>query len=388
MSHATAVEAFPLLSPAQINRATLARQLLLEPAGLDPVAAVGQLAGLQAQEAASPYLALWTRLARFDAADLDAAFRARSVVKASLHRMTLHVVTRDDYLAFLPAVLPMLRRMTRTQRGAAPDDDRRSALLEAGLAHAATPRSNSEIRDHLASLAPEYVDDNAWWWVRRSGPFVHVPAATPWSFGRRANVIDARVWLDGSTFLAEVPALERFVRRYLGALGPATVADLANWSKLPIARLRIGIEAVAASGDLRHFRDEAGRDLLDLDGAPRPEADTPAPPRYLPMWDSLLLGHADRTRVISDAHRAEVIRGNGDTMASFLVDGQVAGRWWTTPDGELDGGQRLPRIVIEPFHRLSAVVERELESEGERLARFVAPLEPAVYSRYRWQLTR
>lgn len=376
-----------MLTAAQINRATLARQLLLEPADLDPVTAIGRLAGLQAQEAASPYIALWTRLPRFEAADLDAAFQARTVVKASLQRMTLHVATRDDYFAFLPAVLPMLQRMTRTQRGSAPDDARRAALVDAGLAHAAVPRTNTEIRDHLATMAPEYTADNAWWWVRRSGAFVHVPTATPWSFGRRANVIDARVWLGGTPFLDDVPALEWLVRRYLGAFGPASVADIAAWSKLPMARLRVGVAALDAVDAIRRDRDEAGRELLDLDGAPRPHGETPAPPRYLPMWDSLLLGHADRTRVIADAHRAMVIKGNGDTLPTFLVDGRVAGLWWALPDGETVGGERLPRIVRNSFAPLTTTVERQLESEGERLARFVAPLEPFVYSRYRWQLT-
>jgi hypothetical protein len=331
---------------------------------------------------------MWTRLARFDAADLDAAFQARDVVKASLQRMTLHVATREDYLAFLPAVLPMLRQMTRSLRGTAPDDARRAELLDAAMRFAAVPRSNTEIRDHLAALAPEYMNADAWWWVRRSGPFIHVPTATPWSFSRRSNLIDARVWLDDPPFHDEVAGLECLVRRYLEALGPATVADIANWSRLAVVRVRIGVDAIDAAGDLRRLSDERGRELLDVDDAPLPDAETPARPRYLPMWDNLLLGHADRTRVISDAHRAQVIRQNGDTLPSFLVDGHVAGLWWALPDGETDGGARLPRIVREPFEPLPRAVERELDREGERLARFVAPLEPFVYSRYRWQVTR
>ncbi len=166
------------------------------------------------------------------------------------------------------------------------------------------------------------------------------------------------------------------------AFGPATAADLAAWSGVAVGRVRPGIAAVEAAGDLRRFSDERGRELLDLEGAPLPDADTPAPPRLLPMWDSTVLAFADRTRLISDEDRRIVIARNGDTLPTFTVDGVVAGLWWAEPAG---GGRT--RIAIEPFRPpLRRADAQALEQEGERLAAIVAPAEPAVYSRYqRWR---
>jgi hypothetical protein len=151
---------------------------------------------------------------------------------------------------------------------------------------------------------------------------------------------------------------------------------------LPVGRIRPGIAAVDAAGDLRRFTDERGRELLDLDGAPLPDADAPAPPRLLPMWDSIVLAFADRTRVISDEDRRLVIARNGDTLPIFTVDGIVAGTWWA---GAVAGGRT--RIVIEPFRPpLGRAEARALEQDAGRLAALVAPLEPAVYARYqRWR---
>jgi hypothetical protein len=171
--------------------------------------------------------------------------------------------------------------------------------------------------------------------------------------------------------------MEHLVRRHLAAFGPATVRDIAAWSGAAVASLRPALAALDAAGVLRRFADEAGRELLDLEDAALPAADVPAPPRLLPMWDNLLLAHADRTRVISDEHRALVIARNGDVLPSFLVDGRVAGLWWAESDGAAS------RIVLEPFAPLPREARSALESEAERLAAFVAPLEPTVFSRYR-----
>ena len=175
-------------------------------------------------------------------------------------------------------------------------------------------------------------------------------------------------------------ALERLVRRYLGAFGPATLADVAQWSGIPVARIRPAVEAIESAGDLRRFSGESGAKLIDLTGAPLPDEDVPAPPRLLPMWDSVVLAFADRSRVINDADRARVIARNGDALPVFLVDGVVAGRWWATADGT------DTRIELEPFGRLAARDRRALEALGDRLATFVAPHEPNVYSRFqRWR---
>lgn len=373
----------PVLSNTRLNRATLARQLLLEPSLLDPVAAIEQIGGVQAQEPASPYIGLWTRLGSFETATLDEAFRTRAIVKATLMRGTLHAVSLNDYLRLLPAILPMLRRLNvRAGRGT-PTRSAIDRLAKAAIEFSAEPRTNVELREHLEALAEDDLEtDVPWWWVRRHSPFVHVPGPVPWSFSRRPALIAAEAWTGGRAFAAESAAIEHLVVRYLGAFGPATLADMTAWSGLGVASLRPAIAALDEAGKLRKFSDERGRELIDNDDAPIPEGDIAAPPRFLPMWDSLVLGHADRTRVLSDDHRAIVIGRNGDTLPTFLVDGRVAGLWWAESDGN------ATRIVLEPFRALMQPVRRALEQEGERLAAFVAPHEPEVYRRYRWSRAR
>jgi hypothetical protein len=372
----------PVLSVGQLNRATLARQLLLERARIRPATAIERIGGLQAQEPASPYLALWSRLADFDPKALDRAFERRRLVKATLMRSTLHVVTRDDYLHLLPATLPMLQGLNRRGQGPEPDRDRIRLLADAALVFANPPRSNTAIRDHLAEVVDDMSPDDALWFVRRYAAWVHAPTGGSWSFSRRPVLTGASTWLDEATFADETAALEHLARRYLGAFGPATVADMSAWSGLTGARLRPALAAIEAAGELRRFADDRGRELHDLAGAPHPPTDVPAPPRFLPMWDSLLLAYADRTRLISDAHRRLVIARNGDTLPTFLVDGRVAGLWWAEVAGSSS------RIVLEPFVALGRTERRELEREGERLAAFIGPLEPDVYRRYRTSLAR
>jgi winged helix DNA-binding protein len=369
-----------VLDARRLNRATLARQSLLDraQAGVAAAEAVERFGGLQAQEPASPYLALWTRVEGFEAPALHRAFHERAIVKATLMRATLHAVSRDDYRHLLPAVRPMLRGLNRRERGGGPGPDRLMPLADAALAYAATPRSNVELREHLASLVDgEFDPDDAWWWVRRHAAFVHAPSEVAWAFGRRPSLVAAATWLEGGGFAEEADGLERVVRRHLAAFGPASAADIAAWSGLTVVRLRPAIDVVEAAGDLRRFSDERGRELLDLAAAPRPDGDVPAPPRLLPMWDSVLLAFADRTRIVSDEHRPVVVARNGDTLPTFLVDGRVAGLWWAERDG------RRTRVVLEPFGRLRRDNRRALEREGERLAAFVEPLEPEVFARYR-----
>ena len=295
------------------------------------VAATERIGGLQAQEPASPHIGLWTRLAGFEPAELDRAILDRTVVKGTLMRSTLHLVSAADYLHLWPAIVPELDGIRRRDRAQPPSPRRLATLRARAEAFTAEPRGLGELRDHLGpadGLAP----DEIVWWVRRSVAFAHAPSEVPWSFGRRPRLAHALAWLGADGWPAVADALERLVRRYLGAFGPATAADLAQWSGLAVGKLRPGIAAVDAAGDLRRFSDERGRELLDIDGAPLPDADTPAPPRLLPMWDSTVLAFADRTRLISDADRRVVIARNGDTLPTFTVDGVVAGLWWAEAD--------------------------------------------------------
>jgi hypothetical protein len=297
-------------------------------------------------------------------------------------RSTLHAVSLEDYRHFLPALLPMFRTLRRRLGNDPPRIERVAELADASLAFASEPRSNVELRDHATALDPDIARDVAWWLIRRYAAFVNVPDGATWSFGRRPIYVDASVWLDGAAFADESAAVTHLARRYLAAFGPASMADAAAWSGLPIARLRPGFAAQEAGGELVRFADERGRELLDLADAPRPDGDFPAPPRLLPMWDSLLLAYADRTRVISDDHRRVVVARNGDTLPTFLADGRVAGLWWAEADGP------TTRVVLEPFGRLARPDRLALEREGERLAAFVAPREPDVYRRFRWTRAR
>lgn len=299
-------------------------------------------------------------------------------------RATLHAVSAADYLRFLPALRPMHHGLRRRGTGSI-DEAIVRRLGRSALAFAAEPRSNQVLRDHVDREAVRLgVDlDEAWWWVRLRHDFIHVPTTRPWSFSRRPALAAAAAWLGDPAFVSEPLAIEHLVRRYLGAFGPATIADAAAWSGLTITRLRPALAAIEEAGDLWRARDEQGRELLDLAAAPRPGSAIPAPPRLLPMWDSLLLAHADRTRIIDDAARSLVIGRNGDTLPTFLVDGQVAGLWWVVAEP-----RSRCRIELEPFRRLTAASKRDLVREAERLAAFLEPLEPTVYGRYRTSRAR
>ena len=357
----------------------LARQLLLEPADIDVVDAVERIGGLQAQEPASPYVGLWARVSGFQAAALTTAIADRRLVKSTLMRATLHLVSASDFRSLWPAIVPMLENQRRQDRLEPPSAERLAALRQRVSTFASQPRSLTELREHVGELDGLPADELVWW-LRRRHPLAHAPSDVPWAFGRRPQLADADAWLGDGEWPDVATAMERLVRRYLGAFGPASVADIARWAGLSVARVRAGADAVEAAGDLRHFRADTGRALLDLKDAPLPDEDVPALPRLLPMWDSTVLAYDDRTRVVSDADRPRIVARNGDTLPVFLVDGVVAGRWWAL----VEGGRT--RIDLEPFHPLRAADRVALEDLGERLARFVEPHEPNVYARYqRWR---
>ena len=362
------------LTPRQLNRATLARQLLLRREHLDPVSAVSRLGALQAQEPASPYLALWTRLADLDAAALGAALQDRRLVKATLHRSTLHLISAADYQAAVTAITVVLRTKWMNEARGLPVVRTLPELAEESLAYAAEPRTNMEMRDHAGTLGEPVPGDDLWRRIRRYGHFVQVPGREPWSFGRRPSHVAARAWIEGSP-ADELASLEHVVRSHLVAFGPSRLADVSQWSGLAVGRLKVGLDRIR---EVRTFRDEGGHELFDLPGTPLPDADTPAPPRFLPMWDEILLAYKDRGRVLPERHRRRVIAPNGDVLPTYMVNGLVAGLWWA------EGGHDEPtRIVLEPFEPFDARTRQALEKESERLAEFLVSREPRVYRRYR-----
>jgi hypothetical protein len=354
-----------------LNRATLARQLLLGRESLGAVEATRRIVAIQGQQAASPYIALWNRLDRFDPGELDAAYANRELVKATLMRFTLHVVHVSDHPAMHQAMQPVLRSRLVDARytGTGLTRDNAEAVIEELLEFLAKPRSNAEIEAWLqerVELAPKQL----WWALRSFVPVLHSPTGGPWAFGYRPSYMSSTSPHTLPDEAASEEALQRLVWRYLEGFGPATVADVSQFALVTRKRARVAVEALGNQLELLKGAD--GKDLYDVPGGLRPDEDTPAPARLLPMWDSTLLAYEDRSRLIPPEYRKLVIRMNGDTLPTLLVDGYVAGIWRT-----VDGG-----IEATAFHKLPAKVWKELAAEARALTTFLAKRDPNPYSRY------
>ena len=358
------------LSARALNRATLARQLLLRRERVPVTDALRRVVALQAQEPASPYLALWNRIEGFEAAELDRAFATHAVVKGTSVRITLHAVLAEDHGPFHEAMQPTLRasrlnddRFRVAGLGVSGVDE----LLPEVLAQLGEPRSNADMEAWLDQRLGVLERPGIWWAVRTYAPIVHAPTGGPWSFGPRPAYLAAR---DQERLGDPEAALPHLVRRYLEGFGPATVPDIAQFGMLTRPRIRA---AVAALGDAVVTRDGPGRDpLLDVADGLLPDEDVPAPPRLLGMWDEVLLAYADRSRLIPEAWRKTVIRQNGDVLPTLLVDGHVAGVWRAVEDG----------IEATAFEPLDDDAWAGLDDEARRLRAFLADRDPSVYRRY------
>ena len=340
-----------VLTQRELNRTTLLRQLLLRRERLSPLRAVERLAGLQAQLPSSPYLALWSRLEGFERGSLERALVARRIVKALLMRATMHLVSARDY-PYLDAAVREARTLTRA-RGTAPPPDR---LVERVVALARErPRTRTEIMAALgfSSRTQEVEELRTYSWVMALGRLEQTPESAFYGF-RGSPMYEPA----DHEHPPRSDAVAFAIRRYLAAFGPATRADVSQWSGVPIRDLEPGLERLR----LRTFRDERGRELLDLPRAPLADGDVSAPARLLPRWDELLLAHKDRTRVLAEEHRRAVIHKNGDVQQTFLVNGVVAGLWRQDGDG----------IALEPFEPLPPPRRRELEDEATRLEAWLA----------------
>jgi DNA glycosylase AlkZ-like len=337
-----------VLTQRELNRTLLARQLLLERKKLAPVALIERLVGMQAQWPPAPYVGIWSRATTFRRATLERSLLATDVVKASLMRNTLHLVTRRDYPVFWTA----LHDIPSWPDAAAIADGVRVAPLIRELALAGPLRA----QDGLAYLEREhgFVDAHrtrVWHVARTRSHVTHAPQTALWS--SRPQALFAPV--DEPEPVEKLAAISEIIRRYLGAFGPASRADIATWSGMRIADFSAALETLEP---LRRFHDERGRELLDLPRAPLPAADVPAPVRLLPKWDNLLLSHDDRTRVLPEEYRKRVIAKNGDVGQTFLVDGVVAGEWTADAKG---------KIALTLYAPLPRVARRELEDEAARL---------------------
>ncbi|AUX40088.1 hypothetical protein SOCE26_014850 [Sorangium cellulosum] len=349
------------LTRKELNRATLARQMLLVRERTTTVHGIERLVALQAQLARPPFIGLWSRLVGFRREELVQRALRREVVRAPFLRGTLHLVSAKDYLELHPVIAPVLHAAVRSvlrARADALDVDR--LVAEARVYFDEEPRTMDELRDHLAALHPEGDVRAMALAVRMHLPVVQVPTETPWGYPGTADFAPAASWL-GKPF-RESDGPHALVLRYLASFGPATATDVQTWAGLP--RMKDVLHALR--GQLCTFRDERGRELFDLPDAPRPPADTAAPARFLPDYDNLLLAHDDRTRVIADEHRGRILlSANLRILPTFLVDGFVAGTW------TIERKRASATLVVAPFEALSREAREQLAGEGEALLRFV-----------------
>ena len=349
------------LTTRQLNRATLARQMLLtrEPVGVAD--AVARLAGQQAQEAKPPFLGLATRLSSFDPQVLVGALHRREVVRGMLMRGTLHLVTAADYLAFRPALQPVMEQAVRVLGARAEGLEPGPVLAEARALFAAAPRTFGELRPLLAEAFPGVNERALGYTVRTHLPLVMMPTDDRWAFPANSRFTLADEWLGRA--MPDGNDGRDLVLAYLRAFGPASAADVQAWSGL-----RSAADALdALRPQLRSFSDERGRELFDLPTAPRPPADVPAPARMLPEFDNLLLAHADRSRIVADSDRPRVVTKNLRVRATLLWDGFVRGTW------EIKRKGKAAAVVVTPFEGLPAGALAECEDEAETLLRVAEP---------------
>ncbi len=361
------------VSERQLNRATLARQLLLQREPTSVVDAVHRIVAIQAQAPASPYVSLWNRVAGFDPADLDAAFAEGALHKATLMRITLHAVTAADH--------PVFRDGMRTTHRAAGLGDRR--FTDTGLSiddadrlvphlveFAAEPRTTNEIDRMLADRLGASPGPGLWRALRMIAPLVHAPTGGPWTFGTRPSYVASPT---GSAPEDHGRCVQHLLRRYLEGFGPATVQDITQFTML--RRPEIAPALAAMADDLVTLEGPGGTVLYDVPEGLLPDEGTPAPPRLLAMWDSVLLAYADRSRMIPPECRPLVIRRNGDVLPTVLVDGHVAGVWRPVEDG----------IEVRAFEGWGDDAWEGLAREADGLGRLLADRDPNVYARYtRW----
>ena len=350
------------LTVADLNRATLARQMLLAREKTTALAAVERLGGLQAQLAKPPFIGLWSRVAGFEAADLVALAEKRKVVRATAMRATLHLMTAKDYVALRPALAPMLAAaMAGVLRERAKGLDLTRVTAAARRCLEARPLTFEELRLELAREWPDLDARAMGYAVRTTLPLVQVPGGEDWGWPGSACFAVAETWLGAR--IPDAASAEPLVLRYLGAFGPASVKDAESWSGL--RGLAPAFEALGTK--LARFRDDKGKELFDLVKAPRPPAGTPAPVRFLPDYDNLMLGHADRRRVVADVHRPKLATKNLRILASFLVDGFIRGTW------RIERARKAAEMVLEPFEDVARKARPELAAEGAALLRFAEP---------------
>jgi winged helix DNA-binding protein len=354
-----------VLGRQALNRALLERQMLLARRSVPVGEALEHLVGVQAQAPDAPYVGLWSRLAGFEATSLAEDVNERRAVRMPLMRATIHLVTARDARALRPVVQPALERSFAGSEFA-----RELAGVDVEDLHAVgralveeRPRTRAQLVPLLAERWPDHHPTSLVYSLTYRVPLVQVPPRGVWGSRGPAAWTTVSSWLgDGADPTASVDDL---VLRYLAAFGPATVKDVQTWSGL--ARLRDVTDRLGSR--LRRFRDESGAELVDLPDAPRPDPGVPAPPRFLPEYDNVLLSHADRTRINPDGRRVPLPPGNGAATGTILVDGLFRGTW--DVDRATDGSAAT--LTVRPFTPLSQPEADAVTKEAAALVAFLAP---------------
>jgi Winged helix DNA-binding domain len=340
-----------VLSQRELNRALLARQLLLERGRLALPRALERIGGIQAQYAPSMYIGLWSRLEGFERDQLTRALERRSVVQASLMRVTIHLVSARDFWPFAVGLRePRRDAWFRTRR----DDPSRRQVAAAAERVRRLLGDGSRSRAELIEGMDARLFNGVGIWL----DLVRAPPGGTWEHRRADVYATAESWL-GPSGATQEEGLELLIRRYLQGFGPAAPAEVAEWIGVPTRPVADALDGL----ELRRFRTEDDGLLVDLPRAPLPPADAPAPARFIPTWDSTLLVHCRRTAFLPEEHRPKIFHTKTpQSKPTFAVDGEVAGAW-RYEDG---------RIALEPFGRLRSGARAELEAEAERLAAFMA----------------
>ena len=335
------------LTERDLNRALLARQLLLQRADLSIEEAVEQVGGLQTQYAPSGYVGLWTRLARFERDDLTRALEDRAVIQATLIRTTIHIVSRREYWRYAVGIRRSRRAWAARVRALPEDRKLRSLGDRLREALADGPKTVKE----LDELAKGFIGTLGLW-----VDLVRIPPSGTWERRRADRLGLAEDWV-GPEDATEDEGLEHLVRAYLRAFGPAPWKDIQSWAGVPVADLKRG----GAGLGLVRYRAEPRGELVDLPSAPLPDPDTPAPVRFLPHWDANLLVHARRTGILPETHRSKVFSiRNPFSVGVYLVDGRAMGSW-----SLVDG-----RVRLDEWERLGPSERQAVEAEREALEAF------------------
>jgi hypothetical protein len=360
------------MSLRALNRATLARQSLLERSRLSVEVMLERLVGMQAQTPHTAYLGLWDRIEAFDPEELSARLTDRSVVRLALMRGTIHLVTARDAWDLRPLVQPVIGRVQKGQFGRRLEGIDGDEVVAMGRAFVdIEPRTFKALGDHLLTRWPDrdrFALEQA---VRTGVPLIQVPPRGLWGRSGPIAHTSIQAWL-GTRPEGAALTLAGMVRRYLAGFGPASVMDIQAWCGL--TKLREVVDDIRS--DLIVVRDETGRELFDVPDAPRPPEDTPAPPRFLYDFENLLLSYADRTRMAPPDIVRGIPTGTNEPISTFTLDGFVAGTWKLVREG------RATTLRITRLRAQTAAETPALSAEAERLLSFLAPGAPDADIRF------